>query len=69
MTSPINNYAIRANPNEGNTGFEGGINMAILRYAGAAEEDPDWHEIANDNPKPFYEQDLHVRSMTVIVKS
>ncbi|KAE9399013.1 laccase [Gymnopus androsaceus JB14] len=59
MTLPINNYAIRANPNEGNTGFEGGINMAILRYAGAAEEDPDWHEIANDNPKPFYEQDLH----------
>lgn len=34
--------------------------MAILRYAGAAKEDPDWHEMANDNSNPLYEQDLHV---------
>ncbi|KAF5354349.1 hypothetical protein D9757_014332 [Collybiopsis confluens] len=31
----INNYWVRANPNVGPTGFEGGINSAILRYQGA----------------------------------
>lgn len=59
-SQPVSNYPIRANPNEGNSGFEGGINMAILRYAGAANKDPDWHELANDNPNPLYEHDLHV---------
>ncbi|KAF5374040.1 hypothetical protein D9757_010078 [Collybiopsis confluens] len=34
-TQPINNYWARANPNVGPTGFEGGINSAILRYHGA----------------------------------
>ncbi|KAJ3794319.1 laccase 1 [Lentinula aff. detonsa] len=31
---------IRANPNNGNTGFTGGINSAILRYSGAPVADP-----------------------------
>ena len=31
----IDNYWIRADPNNGNTGFDGGINSAILRYSGA----------------------------------
>jgi iron transport multicopper oxidase len=36
------NYAagIRANPNLGGTGFAGGINLAVLRYAGANLADP-----------------------------
>ena len=37
---PISNYWIRANPNQGPTGFVGGINSAILRYSGASELDP-----------------------------
>ncbi|KAJ3982190.1 laccase [Lentinula detonsa] len=36
----IGNYWIRANPNNGNTGFTGGINSAILRYSGAPVADP-----------------------------
>nr|AEO22162.1 laccase [Pleurotus ostreatus] len=36
----VDNYWIRANPNLGSTGFDGGINSAILRYAGATEDDP-----------------------------
>nr|BAA85185.1 bilirubin oxidase [Pleurotus ostreatus]BAC65099.1 laccase [Pleurotus ostreatus] len=36
----VGNYWIRANPNLGSTGFDGGINSAILRYAGATEDDP-----------------------------
>ncbi|KAH7868472.1 laccase 1 [Lentinula edodes] len=34
------NYWIRANPNNGHTGFAGGINSAILRYSGAPVADP-----------------------------
>ncbi|KAL0959310.1 hypothetical protein HGRIS_014574 [Hohenbuehelia grisea] len=37
---PIDNYRIRANPNLGTTGFEGGLNSAILRYHGAPRRDP-----------------------------
>jgi iron transport multicopper oxidase len=37
----VNNYWIRAAPNNGvNTGFTGGTNSAILRYVGAANSDP-----------------------------
>ena len=36
----IDNYWIRADPNVGTTGFDGGINSAILRYSGAADIDP-----------------------------
>lgn len=31
----VENYWIRANPNLGTTGFDGGLNSAILRYSGA----------------------------------
>ncbi|KAH8089931.1 laccase 2 [Cristinia sonorae] len=37
---PIDNYWIRATPNLGNSGFEGGINSAILRYRGARKAEP-----------------------------
>ncbi|KAJ6582112.1 multicopper oxidase/laccase [Mycena capillaripes] len=36
----INNYWVRANPNVGNTGFEGGINSGILRYVDAHKREP-----------------------------
>ncbi|KAJ3763226.1 laccase 1 [Lentinula raphanica] len=36
----IDNYWIRANPNNVNSGFAGGINSAILRYSGAPVADP-----------------------------
>ncbi|KAG6865739.1 hypothetical protein C0991_012211 [Blastosporella zonata] len=37
---PVDSYWIRANPNNGNQGFVGGINSAILQYIGAPEMDP-----------------------------
>ncbi|KAL0952845.1 hypothetical protein HGRIS_007070 [Hohenbuehelia grisea] len=37
---PVANYWIRANPNIGTRGFQGGLNSAILRYIGARNEDP-----------------------------
>ncbi|KAG6865144.1 hypothetical protein C0991_004826 [Blastosporella zonata] len=37
---PVANYWIRANPDRGFPGFDGGRNSAILRYAGAPEEEP-----------------------------
>nr|BBB89276.1 laccase [Grifola frondosa] len=36
----VDNYWIRADPNVGNTGFDNGINSAILRYSGAEDADP-----------------------------
>nr|ACZ58368.1 laccase [Cerrena sp. WR1] len=36
----VDNYWIRANPNLGTTGFDNGINSAILRYSGANETEP-----------------------------
>ncbi|KAF7356183.1 Laccase 2 [Mycena venus] len=36
----INNYWVRANPNNGISGFDSGINSAILRYVGAPDMDP-----------------------------
>lgn len=36
----VDNYWIRANPNIGTTGFDNGINSAILRYSGANETEP-----------------------------
>ncbi|KAL0567327.1 laccase, multicopper oxidase, benzenediol:oxygen oxidorectuctase, partial [Marasmius crinis-equi] len=38
---PVGNYWIRADPSAGSTGFVMGINSAILRYVGAAEEEPE----------------------------
>ncbi|TDL18677.1 laccase [Rickenella mellea] len=36
----VDNYWIRADPNLGTTGFDGGLNSAILRYSGADAVDP-----------------------------
>ena len=52
---------IRANPSVGTTGYEGGINSAILRYEGATDEDPTTSETTSINP--LNEFDLHVRKL------
>lgn len=53
----ISNYWVRAHPDAGPQGFEGGINSAILRYDGAPSIDPKTME---SNPvKPLSETDLH----------
>lgn len=49
---------IRVNPNTGNPGFEGGINSAILRYAGAPNQEPTTTEQKSVNK--LFEGDLHV---------
>ena len=55
---PIGNYWVRAEPNAfgGLTGFEGGINSAILRYVDAPEQDPETHMAPSI--RPFRETDL-----------
>ncbi|TFK32861.1 laccase 2 precursor [Crucibulum laeve] len=53
----VGNYWIRANPNVGTTGFDGGINSAILRYAGANDTDPTTDQTPNSNP--LLETNLH----------
>nr|BAI66147.1 laccase [Pleurotus salmoneostramineus] len=48
---PINNYWIRAEPNLGARGFEGGINSAILRYIGAPRNrEPTTTQTPSTNP-------------------
>ncbi|KAG6917344.1 hypothetical protein DXG01_002915 [Tephrocybe rancida] len=54
---PVNNYWIRANPNRGSPGFDGGRNSAILRYAGAPERDPTTTQTSST--KPLKEVNLH----------
>ncbi|KAL0954402.1 hypothetical protein HGRIS_003386 [Hohenbuehelia grisea] len=46
----VGNYWIRANPNIGTTGFAGGLNSAILRYAGATVADPTSSQSPNSSP-------------------
>ncbi|KAF7973388.1 hypothetical protein HWV62_15493 [Athelia sp. TMB] len=47
----VDNYWIRANPNLGTTGFDGGLNSAILRYSGAnATADPTTNQTASVIP-------------------
>ena len=41
---------IRAEPTPGPTGFEDGINSAILRYSGAAEAEPTDDTVESTNP-------------------
>ncbi|KAF5341080.1 hypothetical protein D9611_005994 [Ephemerocybe angulata] len=53
----ISNYWIRANPNVGTTGYDGGLNSAILRYVGAATEDPTTTE--DTSTAPLVETSLH----------
>ncbi|KAI5120428.1 hypothetical protein M0805_009890 [Coniferiporia weirii] len=43
----VDNYWIRADPSVGTTGFDNGINSAILRYAGAADVDPSTNQTTN----------------------
>ena len=52
----IDNYWIRANPSLGTTGYDGGINSAILRYEGAAEVEPTTSAL--DSPTALSEVDL-----------
>ncbi|PPQ80727.1 hypothetical protein CVT25_001847 [Psilocybe cyanescens] len=53
---PVSNYWIRALPNFGNVGFNGGINSAILRYLGAPAIDP---ITFSSNGTVLKETDLH----------
>ncbi|KAJ7289255.1 yellow laccase [Mycena rebaudengoi] len=52
----VNNYWVRANPNVGIPGFEGGINSAILRYVGAPKSEPG---TTFTGTKPLLETSLH----------
>ncbi|EIN14730.1 laccase [Punctularia strigosozonata HHB-11173 SS5] len=48
---PINNYWIRANPNNGAaSGFANGINSAILRYVGAGASEPTTAQDTSTSP-------------------
>ncbi|PPQ94706.1 hypothetical protein CVT25_009561 [Psilocybe cyanescens] len=53
---PTGSYWVRANPNIGNTGFNGGINSAILRYVGAPAVDPNTTLSVSN---PLVESNLH----------
>lgn len=52
----MNNYWVRANPNVGTTGFDGGLNSAVLRYVGATEADP---TTSSTSSNPLLETNLH----------
>ncbi|TDL19075.1 laccase [Rickenella mellea] len=52
----VDNFWIRANPNLGTTGFDGGINSAILRYSGADAVDPTTNQTTS--VEPLNETDL-----------
>ncbi|KDR80955.1 hypothetical protein GALMADRAFT_61136 [Galerina marginata CBS 339.88] len=53
---PIGNYWIRAQPNVGTQGFDGGVNSAILRYWGAPVADP---TTTQSTTNPMIETNLH----------
>lgn len=52
----VSNYWVRALPNVGTQGFEGGVNSAILRYWGAAVADPTTN---SSSTNPMVETNLH----------
>ncbi|KAJ7100468.1 laccase [Mycena epipterygia] len=52
----VDNYWVRANPNLGIPGFEGGINSAILRYEGAPKVEPTTNSTGTT---PLVETALH----------
>ncbi|KAJ7083804.1 laccase [Mycena epipterygia] len=52
----VDNYWVRADPNVGVTGFEGGINSAILRYVGAPKVEPTTNSTGT---MPLVETALH----------
>lgn len=51
---------VRALPSVGTTSFDGGLNMAILRYSGADEVDPTTNQTTST--MALAETDLHVRA-------
>ena len=53
----VSNIGIRANPSAGTTGFTGGINSAILRYAGADDSEPT--TVQNIEGSILNEADVH----------
>jgi iron transport multicopper oxidase len=53
----VDNYWIRALPNIGPVGFDGGVNSAILRYVGAKKVEPATPLVAPRNP--LIEANLH----------
>ncbi|KDR80952.1 hypothetical protein GALMADRAFT_60685 [Galerina marginata CBS 339.88] len=53
---PVANYWVRAQPNVGTKTFTGGLNSAILRYAGASEVDPTTTSVLIN---PMLETNLH----------
>ncbi|KAF7290856.1 Laccase 1 [Mycena indigotica] len=61
---PVNNYWIRTVANAGTSGFENGINSAILRYSGAAAVDPTTPEVSSSTP--LVETDLHPLASTPV---
>ncbi|KAJ3485885.1 hypothetical protein NLI96_g4634 [Meripilus lineatus] len=54
---PVGNYWVRAEPNFGRTGFNGGVNSAILRYVGAPIAEPTTPE--RKSTRPLLETNLH----------
>lgn len=58
---------IRVNSSTGNAGFEGGINSAILRYAGAPDEEPT--TTAQTNVNKLFEGDLSVSLPSISINS
>lgn len=61
----MDNYWIRANPNAGLKGFDGGINSAILRYEGAPVSEPTTQQGSLSNS--LNEVDLHPLIPTPVV--
>lgn len=53
----MGNYWVRAEPNFGRTGFNGGVNSAILRYVGAPIAEPTTPE--RKSTRPLLETNLH----------
>ncbi|KAJ8073251.1 laccase, multicopper oxidase, benzenediol:oxygen oxidorectuctase [Marasmius tenuissimus] len=58
---PVGNYWVRADPSDGDGGFNGGINSAILRYVGAPEAEPAENLAAanKSDGREMNEADLH----------
>jgi iron transport multicopper oxidase len=52
----VSNYWVRALPNVGTQGFDGGVNSAILRYFNASEVDPTTNQSSTN---PMLETNLH----------
>ncbi|KAJ7210394.1 laccase 2 precursor [Mycena pura] len=59
----VGNYWVRANPNLGIPGFDGGINSAIMRYAGAPYDEPTTNSTGTT---PLVETALHPFTYTPV---